>query len=161
MEPKIEVLTEKKLLGLRLKMTLSDNKTGELWKNFMQRRKEIKNNLTTDLFSMQVYDQPSDLEKYNPYIPFEKWAAVEVHDFDTVPAGMEPFKLTGGQYAVFVHKGAARTGVKAFQYIFGTWLPGSEYTLDNRPHFEILGEKYKNDDPDSEEEIWIPVRPKD
>jgi AraC family transcriptional regulator len=161
MEPRIEVLTEKKILGLRLKMTLSDNKTGELWKSFMQRRNEIKNNLTTDLFSIQVYAQPSDLEEYNPNIPFEKWAAVEVHDFDTVPDGMETFTLTDGQYAVFVHKGAAITGAKTFQYIFGTWLPGSEYTLDNRPHFEILGEKYKNDSPDSEEEIWIPVRPKD
>lgn len=47
-----------------------------------------------------------------------------------------------------------------FQYIFGTWLPASGYYLDNRPHFEILGHKYKNNDPDSEEEIWIPVKPK-
>ena len=34
------------------------------------------------------------------------------------------------------------------------------YTLDDRPHFEILGEKYKNQDPDSEEELWIPIKPK-
>jgi len=32
--------------------------------------------------------------------------------------------------------------------------------LDNRPHFEVLGEKYKNGDPESEEEIWIPVKEK-
>jgi AraC family transcriptional regulator len=32
--------------------------------------------------------------------------------------------------------------------------------LDNRPHFEILGEKYKQGSPDSEEEIWIPVKEK-
>jgi AraC family transcriptional regulator len=35
-------------------------------------------------------------------------------------------------------------------------LPGSEYFLDNRPHFEVLGDKYKNNDPTSEEEIWKP-----
>jgi AraC family transcriptional regulator len=34
----------------------------------------------------------------------------------------------------------------------------SAYDLDNRPHFEILGEKYKNESPDSEEELWIPVK---
>ncbi|MFM9945765.1 MAG: GyrI-like domain-containing protein, partial [Bacteroidia bacterium] len=44
--------------------------------------------------------------------------------------------------------------------IYGTWIPNSEYNLDNRPHFEILGEKYKNNHPDSEEEIWIPIKPK-
>jgi AraC family transcriptional regulator len=41
---------------------------------------------------------------------------------------------------------------------FSTWLPDSEYRLDVRPHFEVLGEKYKNDDPESEEEIWIPIK---
>jgi AraC family transcriptional regulator len=54
----------------------------------------------------------------------------------------------------------SRLAPKTFQYIFGTWLPNSEYVLDNRPHFEILGEKYKNDDPTSEEEIWIPIKAK-
>jgi AraC family transcriptional regulator len=37
-------------------------------------------------------------------------------------------------------------------------LPASGYELDDRPHFEILGERYKNNDPDSEEELWFPVR---
>jgi AraC family transcriptional regulator len=31
--------------------------------------------------------------------------------------------------------------------------------LDQRPHVEVMGEKYKNNDPDSEEEIWIPIKP--
>ena len=26
------------------------------------------------------------------------------------------------------------------------------------PHFEILGAQYKNNEPDSEEEIWIPIQ---
>jgi AraC family transcriptional regulator len=60
---------------------------------------------------------------------------------------------------VFNYKG--RTGDSdVFTYIFGSWLPGSSYLLDDRPHFEILGEKYKNNDPDSEEEIWIPITEK-
>lgn len=78
MEPRIETLPEKKLIGKRMKMTFSNNKTGQLWKSFMQRRKEIKNNLTTEFYSMQVYDQSFDFQRFDPYIPFEKWAAVEV-----------------------------------------------------------------------------------
>ena len=123
----------------------------------MPRRKEIKNNLTSELISMQVYDKPVDAGKFNPAATFEKWAVIEVPDFETIPEGMETFILLGGLYAVFVHKGAASAGAKTFQYIFGTWLPASGYVLDHRPHFEILGEKYKNDDPDSKEEIWIPI----
>jgi AraC family transcriptional regulator len=32
--------------------------------------------------------------------------------------------------------------------------------LAARPHMELLGEKYRNNDPHSEEEIWIPIEPK-
>jgi len=158
MIPGIEISSEKKLVGSRMKMTFSKNKTAELWKNFMQRRKEIKNNLTTDLISMQIYNQTAYFDIFNNDTLFEKWAAVEVSDFDSIPDDMESFTLTGGLYAVFVHKGASSKGPETFRYIFETWLPGSVYSLDNRPHFEILGEKYKNEAPDSEEEIWIPIK---
>ena len=161
MEQRIEKLTEKKLVGIRTKMSLTNNKTGELWRTFMPRREEIMNQVTTDLFSMQVYDPSYDFKNFDPGAMFEKWAAVEVADFDTIPDGMECHRLPGGLYAVFIHRGAAATGAKTFQYIFGTWLPASPYSLDTRPHFEILGAKYKNNDPASEEEVWIPIRKKE
>jgi AraC family transcriptional regulator len=109
---------------------------------------------------MQVYDATMDFSQFNPHIAFEKWAAVEVPNFDEVPDGMETYILPAGLYAVFVHRGGPATGAATFQYIFGTWLPASEFIVDNRPHFELLGAKYKNDDPASEEEICIPIRPK-
>ena len=63
MEPKIEILTEKKLVGKRLIMSFSNNKTGDLWRSFMARRKEIKNNIGTELYSMQIY-APLFFEKF-------------------------------------------------------------------------------------------------
>lgn len=35
-----------------------------------------------------------------------------------------------------------------------------EYELDEREHYELLGEKYKNNYPASEEEIYLPIRKK-
>src|SRR5512133_1526213 len=99
MEPRINMITEKKLVGKHLTMSLADNKTGELWRSFMPRRKEIQNSLCSDFISMQVYKQPvvfNDLHQ-----EFEKWAVVEVSDFETIPDGMETFTLPGGLYAVF------------------------------------------------------------
>ncbi len=55
MTPRIENLTEKKLIGKRLSMSLANNRTGELWQSFMPKRKEISNNISNDLISMQVY----------------------------------------------------------------------------------------------------------
>ena len=160
MEPGIETIGDRKLVGKRMRMTLANNKTFELWRSFMPVRKEIKNNVSVDLISMQIYDGDMDFANFSPQAEFEKWAAIEVADFDNVPEGMESCTLPGGLYAVFIHRGAASEGPKTFRYIFGTWLPISIYVIDSRPHFEILGEKYKNDDLASEEEVWIPIKRK-
>lgn len=157
MDVRIETLLEKKLVGKRMRMSLSYNKTGELWRSFMPRRREIQNNLTSDLFSMQVYDQPVVPGNFTQ--EFDKWAAVEVAEFGAIPDGMEAFKLKGVLYAVFHYIGSSMD-TRVFQYIFRTWLPASSYLLDDRPHFEKLGDKYKNADPNSEEDIWIPIKPK-
>lgn len=145
------------LVGIRMKMSFTADKTRELWHSFMVRKSGIKNAKGSDLYSMQVYNSLY-FTGFNPAAEFEKWAAVEITDFDTIPEKMESYTLSGGLYAVFVHKGAASASPATFQFIFGKWLPDSDYELDNRPHFELLGDKYRNDDPDSEEEIWIPVK---
>lgn len=159
MQPRIEVLKEKKLVGKSLKMSLADNRTVELWRSFMPKRKEITTSLPTEMFSLQVYE-PSYFDNFDLNKEFEKWALVEVEDFEGIPTEMKIFTLVAGLYAVFHYKGL-NTDTKIFEYIFGTWLAGSNYSLDNRPHFEIMGEKYKNADPNSEEEIWIPIKLKE
>lgn len=156
MNPRIEISKDKKLVGKRLTMSFDDYKVGELWKSFMHRRMEIINNLTNDLISMTVY-KPTHFEDFKTTNEFNKWATVEVSSLNNIPKEMETYILPSGLYAVFDYKGV-NTNHSIYQYIFGTWIPSSEYILDNRPHFEILGDKYKNNDPTSEEEIWIPIK---
>lgn len=154
---RVENIASKKFVGKRIIMSFSNNKTFDLWRSFMSRIKEIQNNIGTDLYSIQIYAAHS-FDNFNPDAVFEKWAAIEVTNFDSIPIDFEPFSLPGGRYAVFLYKGAASAAANTFQYILGTWLPESKFSLDNRPHFEILGKKYKNEDPNSEEEIWIPIK---
>lgn len=158
MKPRIELLSEKKLIGMQTIMSLTDNKTMELWQSFMPKRKDIKTAVNSDLYSIQSYD---DLyfRNFSPNTKFEKWAAIEVTDFEIIPKDMQAFTIPTGLYAVFEYKGLSSDN-SIFHYIFAEWLPNSEYHLDHRPHFEILGEKYKNNDPNSEEEIWIPIKPR-
>ncbi|MEM9075810.1 MAG: GyrI-like domain-containing protein [Bacteroidota bacterium] len=157
MEPRIEKLSEKNLLGISMRMSVVDNKTGQLWGQFGPRIQEIKNRISQDKISMQVYP-PSYFDSFSPKAEFEKWATVEVEDFINIPLGIETFVLEEGLYAVFDYKGLS-SDTTIFQYIFSEWLPHSSYILDIRPHFEVLGPNYKNNDPESEEEIWIPIKP--
>lgn len=156
MQPRIINLAAKKLIGKHLKMSLTNNKTGQLWGQFAPSIKTIVHRTSIDKISMQIY--PTDYYKnFSPTTEFEKWATVEVSNYDHIPNGMESFNLEGGLYAVFDYKGSS-ADASIFQYIFWQWLPNSIYQVDNRPHFEVLGTKYKNNDPNSEEEIWIPIR---
>jgi AraC family transcriptional regulator len=159
MNPRIETLEAKKLIGQSITMSLTSNKTGQLWGQFAPRIKEIQNKSSEDKISMQVYP-PLYYKQFSPNNEFEKWATVEVNDFETIPNGMKSFVLEEGLYAVFDYRGSSADN-SIFQYIFTEWLPNSKYIIDDRPHFEVLGPKYKNNDPNSEEEIWIPIKEKD
>ena len=157
--PRFETIEQKKLIGQTVTMNFADNKTFRLWNSFMPRRHEIANTLSTSLYSVQVYPE-GFFENFDVQRLFDKWAAVEVADWKQVPEGMETFTLPAGLYAVFFYKGLPANAPQVFGYIFSQWLPASGYALDTRPHFEMLGEKYNNTSPESEEEIWIPVKHK-
>ena len=159
MTPRIETLNEKKLVGKRLNMSYADYRIGQLWGSFMPRRKEIINNVDNDLISLVVY-KPTHFADFKPTNEFERWATVEVASFDNVPNEMETYTLPTGLYAVFLYKGTSTDISSFYQNIFTVWIPNSAYALDDRAHFEVLGEKYKNNDPSSEEEIWIPIKAK-
>ena len=158
MQVRFENIPGKKLVGKHLPMSFGNNRTIELWKSFMPLRHQISNPLNSDLISLQLFGPEFNFQNFNPNLPFEKWACVEVSDLNNTPEGIETLEIPGGLYAVFLYKGSSAAAPQTFQYIFGSWLPNSEYELDNRPHFEVIGEKYKNNSPDSEEEIWIPVK---
>ena len=157
MTPTFHTIPAKMLVGKRLTMSFTNNRTPELWKSFMLLRNTIPNTIDANRYSLQIYPQ-NFFESFNTSNEFEKWAAVEVASFDDLTAGMEILTLSGSLYAVFYYKGNPANGDKVFREIFTQWLPKSGYALDNRPHFEVLGEKYLNGSDDSEEEIWIPIR---
>ncbi len=161
MIPRIETIPSKILIGKRLKMSITTDRTFELWRSFMPHRNDIRNRVSTDLLCVQSYDHTLPFKDFNPGTEFEKWAAVEVSVIEELPENMEVYSLKGGLYAVFIYKGVPSDFHNMFQYIFYSWLPGSEYEVDQRDHFEILGDKYKNNDPDSEEEVWIPIKRKE
>lgn len=153
-----EILKEKKLLGKNIEMSFAENKTFELWRSFMPIKNKIEKITNQYLYSVEEYGEDF-FKQFNPLRTFKKWAAVEVDAFSE-NSDFEELLIPTGLYAVFLHKGPASEGPKTYNYIFNEWIPKSEYEIDLRSHFALMGEKYKNDSPDSEEEIWIPIKKK-
>jgi AraC family transcriptional regulator len=157
MNAQIKILTEKKLIGKSISMSFMENKTFQLWSSFMPGRTEIKNTVDSTLYSLEVFPN-GYFDNFDAARTFQKWAAVEVKNLKTIPSEMESLIIPTGIYAVFIHKGPATEAHQTYHSIFAEWLPNSEYTVDDRPHFAVMDERYKKDDPDSEEEIWIPIK---
>lgn len=159
MKVRIETLSSKKIVGKHIVMSFLENKIFELWNSFMPHRKKIKNQIDTNLYSLEVFSTEY-FNDFNPGNTFEKWAGIEVNNFYDIPPDMETLTIPTGLYAVFIHKGPPSEAHKTYHLIFAEWLPNSSYLIDQRPHFAVMEEQYKKDDPNSEEEIWIPIKEK-
>jgi AraC family transcriptional regulator len=160
MKNSVEIIdiSEKKLVGTKIKMSLTNDKTFTLWKNFKSQLSTISNKVNTNSYSIQIYSSDLNFKDFNPNTIFTNCAAVEVSNHFKIPDGMELFIIPKGKYAVFTHKGIAKDAFKTTQYIFEEWLPTSDYLLDSRSHFQIMESDYKPDDPNAKETFWVPVR---
>ncbi len=119
-------------------MSMPNNKTAQLWKSFMIQRKKIINATGSNLLSIQIYN-PLYFKHFNSKNLFTKWTTTEVTHFESIPYGLKTSILSSELYAIFLFKGDSNKIQELFQYIFGVWLPKSEYEIDNRPHIELLG----------------------
>ena len=120
MKPEILEIEPRKIIGKCVTTTLSFDDTAALWQDFMSRHKEIKNCVDSGFYSMQVYPSGFKVEEFTRETEFERWAAVEVTDFDTVPEGMQTKTIAGGLYAVFTHVGPVKEFVETSNYILKT-----------------------------------------
>jgi AraC family transcriptional regulator len=154
-DPRIIIAGRKLLLGMHQKMSVAANAAGQLWSKFGPKASGIPNKASEDRYSLQIYPE-GYFANFRPDLEFEKWATVEVSDTSSSDQTLEYLELPGGLYAVFHYRGLS-SNPAIFQHIYSQWLPSSPYNLDSRPHFEVLGTKYRNNDPASEEDIWIPI----
>ncbi len=160
MNHRFETIAEKHLVGFSDRFSMSNQRIPQLWQKFMPRRGEIDGVLSTDFFSVEEYDDLSFFEAFNPTKEFRKWAAVEVDPSTDQPSDFEKLHIPAGDYVVFTFVGPPSEAFKAYSYIFQSWIPSSDFDVDLRPHFSLMGAKYKMNDISSEEEIWIPIKKK-
>ena len=151
--PKIVDLKAKYSVGLKKTTSMDPEQIKSLWQEFMPQLHRIEGRKSQELIALQDF---SNSDPNNPTDLFDMWALTEVKEENAFPDSMTQFNIPEGLYAVFLLKGTDVQGLMTF--IMKDWLPHSEYKLDtNRPHFQIMGKKYKNNHPDSEEDFYIPI----
>ena len=157
--PRIENLPETRLAGLNCKMSLVENRTRELWQSFMPQLGQVPNRMSAELYAVDIYPDLAYFRAFDPNRRFIKWAAVPVQSWEDMPGKFDKLVLPEGLYAVFRYRGTPADVAPFYRRILEEWLISSTYQLDNRPHLAVMGAAYKGNHPESEEDLWIPVRP--
>lgn len=160
---KAKIVTTKKiqLAGISIETSIMEKRTRDIWKQFRTLQKDIPNQITDKSYSVEVYPAGVDMKFLNEKTRFEKWAAVAVSSTEDLPDGVKSLTINESLYANFLHRGTLDTFPETMHEFYSIWLPESEYEIDDRPHFEVMDERYKGPaDPSSIEEIYVPVKKK-
>ena len=71
---------------------------------------------------------------------------------------MKHKKIKGSKYAVFLHKGSYSGFQELYDYIYGVWLPDSNYELHDLPCFDRYLNSPDETKPENlKSEVYIPL----
>ncbi len=156
MTPEIKDIEPITLVGVCVKTTLATDNPVSYWRPFKMQLGEIESALTEQFYSVSIMDMVRG--PFTPQTEFEKWAAVEVKEVKDFPTDMQVLVIPKGKYAVFTHRGLASNYPITARYIYGEWIPNSEYEIDNRPHFMVMHKDYRPNDENATELVYIPIK---
>ncbi len=155
MEPEIVTRSEVKVIGIARQYQEEDLDIETLWSAFRPNVYQITNRVGCDAFG--IYEEYHESENG---VGFSYICSVEVSDFDDVPEGMIARTIPEHLYAVFRHKGPMSFLPETLKYIWGSWLPKSNYDYVEKPDFELYAPGTQPEDPDKILFLYIPVTKK-
>ncbi len=144
-----------KLVGIATRYDDEDLSLPRLWSAFQPYRDQIANRVGEEFFGIYESYEESDDSTTFVYI-----CSVQVSGFSDVPEGMISRELPEQSYARFTHKGPIAQLEDTLRYIWGSWLPGSEYDYAEKPDFELYPAGFNDADPENRLYLNIPVRVK-
>lgn len=159
MDIKIEEKGELKIVGLLERINMPNNTIPQLWDKFMKRMSEIKN-----IKGNGSYGIAENMSESSDGVSFDEIVGVEVSSFEDIPEGMVAKVIKPQKYAVFTHKGelfgadGSSKLHKSYDYVYSKLIPASGYETDCEFNFEYYDERFILGSPESEMDIYIPVK---
>jgi len=154
MEPKIIQKDKFMVVGMKYYGSNNNNEIPELWKRFNPRINEIKNVINGNV-AMGMCEFVENLTDESKFTYF---ACQEVSSLEDIPKEMEGLTVKKNKYAVFTHKGLVDRLGDTYEYIYGSWLPRSEFEPAKSHDFEYYDERFNPGDENSELDIYIPIK---
>ena len=156
MEPRIVTLDQLVLIGRPYFGDAENNKFAQAWDRFFPFEDQIPSKVNHQVwYGVEIYGPEFHKDHQWMYFP-----STEVSSLDEIPEALFGKILPSATYAVFTVKGGVPKIGETFMYAYDTWFPASEYEVAHPFDFEYYDERFKADDPDSELDIYIPIKAK-
>lgn len=152
-EPEIRKLQALALEGYHLRTSLTGKRTETLWNKLLGK---IPNPQLAVKYAVEVYDDLTYFSDFDVNREFDRYVGVVAGSYE-LDEEVVNFKIPGGLYAVFDYRGSVQNLQAFYGSIFLEWLPNSSYSLDHRPFFSRMDERYKHNSDNIVEEIYIPI----
>ena len=123
-----------------------------LWQLFIPRKSAIASRHGAETYGVCFCADPDQ-----PDAGFFYLAAVPTEPGAEPPVDMVSKVVPAARYAVFTHKGKLDGLQETLRYIWGEWLPRSEYDPAGTPDFELYDERFELDSEESALDLYIPV----
>jgi predicted transcriptional regulator YdeE len=157
MEYLIKNVENKKLCGLSINITKSQDKNYEiinnLWKEFNKKLKisNLPRKLGGNWVKYGMAYKSGDIYKYFCGIPVED---------NYINSFFEEKNIINGNYVVFQHKGAMNQLKETINEIYKQIIPNEILTLNQTEyfHFEFYNHKFKWNNYESIIEIYVPIK---
>ncbi len=133
------------------------NPVGELWNEFSQKIASIEHSVGTDTFGLCFGSDPSIAKNEDTALCYI--AGVEVSTASTaVPDGMILRRLPRSKYVHFAHVGPLMEFQTTLDYIWGTYLPRSNYHRVEAPDLEVYPKDFDPAAPIVNIDLYIPLQ---
>jgi AraC family transcriptional regulator len=152
MEPRIVSKPGFMVVGVKYRGKNENQEIPDLWSEFGARFNDFKHRTEeeTAYGVMDNFDHASG--------EFDYVAAVSISSTEDQPRDLTLWDIPAQTYAVFA---TTLPKVKeTFDAIYGGWLPESDYQRPPGPEFELYDEGFDPKDPESQFDIYIPVKMK-
>lgn len=150
MKPKIVEREGFAVVGMRYHGKNENNEIPQMWGAFGPRMKEIKY-VANPSVCYGISDNMDPATGKFDYI-----AGLEVSRAEDLPEGIVRWKIPGGRYAVFTTT-LPKVG-ETFMYAYKTWMAESGCEATGGPDFELYDEDFDPQDPNSQFEVYIPIK---
>ncbi|MBN1259048.1 MAG: AraC family transcriptional regulator [Anaerolineae bacterium] len=150
METKIVKQDAFTVVGMKYHGKSTEGEIPKLWGALMGRMHEIQNVKPNGL-SYGISDNYDEATGAWDYI-----AGFEVTAVDEAPEGMVAYEIPAQTYAVFTC--TMPTISTTYDAIYKEWLPQLGRERADGPEFELYGPTFDPNDPESQFEIYLPVK---